>query len=148
MEFLLLYERWILAFHVIAVLFWMAGIYYLPRLYVYHCEALENSRDADVFCTMEAKLIKIIMNPAMMAAWFFAILLIIRPGFLEAATYWFYIKLACVIALTGFHVYLTRIQKPLASGDYPKSSKFFRKINEIGPILTIIIVIMVIVRPV
>jgi putative membrane protein len=147
MEFLLLYERWFLAFHLISVLFWMAGIYYLPRLYVYHCEALENGRDAGVFCTMEAKLIKIIMNPAMMAAWFFAILLILRPGFWGGAAYWFYVKLACVLALTGFHVYLTRTQKRLAAGENVKTSKFYRKINEIGPILTIIIVIMVIVRP-
>ena len=147
MEFLLLYERWFLAFHLISVLFWMAGIYYLPRLYVYHCEALENGRDAGVFCTMEAKLIKIIMNPAMMAAWFFAILLILRPGFWDGAAYWFYVKLASVLVLTGFHVYLTRSQKRLAAGENVKTSKFYRKINEIGPILTIIIVIMVIVRP-
>lgn len=147
MEFLLTYERWFLAFHLIAVLFWMAGLYYLPRLYVYHCEALENARDADVFSTMEAKLIKIIMNPAMMAAWFFAILLMARQGFWDGAAYWFYVKLACVLVLTGFHHYLTRVQKQLARGENTKSSKFFRKINEIGPVLTIIIVIMVIVRP-
>ena len=102
------YYRWFLAFHLISVMFWMAGMYYLPRLFVYHMEAFEANQPFHVFETMEVKLLRIIMNPAMIAAWFFAILMIIRPGFLESAEWWFWIKLVSVIILTGFHMFLAK----------------------------------------
>src|SRR6056300_1541386 len=92
-DFLLVYARWFLAGHVIAVLFWMAGMYYLPRLFVYHCEAIETGAPAasvDLFKTMERKLLRIIMNPAMIVAWVFALLLILRDGFLPGIGYWFW----------------------------------------------------------
>lgn len=146
-EYLLIYERWILAAHVISVFFWMAGMYYLPRLFVYHCEALEAGRPAEVFEIMEMKLLRIIMNPAMISAWIFALLLIFRDGFWPVAGYWFWVKLLAVGVMTAFHMYLARMRRHLLSeGPYPES-RFFRKINEIPPILTVIIVIMVIVRP-
>jgi len=149
-DFLLVYARWFLAGHVIAVLFWMAGMYYLPRLFVYHCEAIEiGAPDAtvDIFKTMERKLLRIIMNPAMIAAWIFALLLIFRDGFLPGIGYWFWVKLFAVILMTGFHMYLASMRRRLEKGETHPTSGFFRKINEIPPILTIIIVVMVIVRP-
>lgn len=141
------YYRWILAFHVISVLFWMAGVYYLPRLFVYHAEVLEKGEVGDLFLVMESKLLRIIMRPAMLASWIFAVMLVLRPSFFEGVGLWFYIKFACVVGLTGFHHYLSMQHKLFASGEQAHNSVFFRKINEIGPILTVIIVIMVIVRP-
>ncbi len=146
-DLLLTYSRWFLAAHVISVLFWMAGMYYLPRLFVYHCEAKEKNEPSAVFETMELKLLRIIMNPAMISAWIFAILLMAREGFWPVNGYWFGVKLIAVVIMTGFHMYLARMRRYLAAGEAHPTSTFFRKINEIPPILTIIIVIMVIVRP-
>ena len=149
-DILTVYARWFLAGHVIAVLFWMAGMYYLPRLFVYHCEAIETGAPAasvDLFKTMERKLLRIIMNPAMIAAWVFALLLILRDGFLPGIGYWFWVKFLAVILMTGFHMYLASMRRRLEKGEAHPTSGFFRKINEIPPILTIIIVVMVIVRP-
>jgi len=147
MELIAEYYRWLLAFHLISVMFWMAGMYYLPRLFVYHCEAHENGGAVGTFVTMEHKLLKIIMNPAMIASWIFAIILMIRPGFFDMIGYWFWIKFVAVILMSGFHGFLSSTRKKLAAGQVDRPSSFYRKINEIPPILTVIIVIMVIVRP-
>ena len=147
MGFLADYYLWFLAFHLISVMFWMAGMYYLPRLFVYHHEAYEQGEAVETFVTMEHKLLKIIMNPAMIAAWIFALLLMARPGFFEMVTYWFWVKFVCVILMTGFHGFLAATRRRMAEGLMQRSSTFYRKINEIPPILTVIIVIMVIVKP-
>ncbi len=147
MGFLSDYYLWFLAFHLISVMFWMAGMYYLPRLFVYHHEAYEQGEPFETFVTMEHKLLKIIMNPAMIAAWIFALLLMARPGFFEMVTYWFWVKFVCVILMTGFHGFLAATRQKMAEGLMQRSSTFYRKINEIPPILTVIIVIMVIVKP-
>jgi protoporphyrinogen IX oxidase len=147
MGFLADYYLWFLAFHLISVMFWMAGMYYLPRLFVYHHEAYEQGEPVETFVTMEHKLLKIIMNPAMIAAWIFALLLMARPGFFEMVTYWFWVKFVCVILMTGFHGFLAATRRRMAEGLMQRSSTFYRKINEIPPILTVIIVIMVIVKP-
>ncbi len=147
MSFLADYYLWFLAFHLISVMFWMAGMYYLPRLFVYHHEAHEQGKPVDTFVTMEHKLLKIIMNPAMIAAWVFALLLMARPGFFEMVTYWFWVKFVCVILMTGFHGFLGATRRKMAEGFMQRSSTFYRKINEIPPILTVVIVIMVIVKP-
>jgi len=147
MGFLADYYLWFLAFHLISVMFWMAGMYYLPRLFVYHHEAYEQGEPVETFVTMEHKLLKIIMNPAMIAAWIFALLLMARPGFFEMVTYWFWVKFICVILMTGFHGFLAATRRKMAEGLMQRSSTFYRKINEIPPILTVIIVIMVIVKP-
>ena len=147
MGFLADYYLWILAFHLISVMFWMAGMYYLPRLFVYHHEAYEQGEPVKTFVTMEHKLLKIIMNPAMIASWIFALLLMARPGFFEIVTYWFWVKFVCVILMTGFHGFLAATRRKMAEGLMLRSGTFYRKINEIPPILTVIIVIMVIVKP-
>ena len=146
-ELLVQFYSWILAFHLIAVMFWMAGMYYLPRLFVYHAEAMENGQPHDVFEIMEAKLLRIIMNPAMMAAWLFGLLLLLRDGFWASAGIWMHIKLGAVIFMSGYHGFLAAMRKKFLFGVLPRSSRFFRLINELPPILTIVIVIMVIVRP-
>jgi putative membrane protein len=146
-DFLVQFYPWILAFHLIDVMFWMAGMYYLPRLFVYHAEAMENGQPHEVFETMEAKLLRIIMNPAMMAAWLFGILLLVRDGFWVNAGIWMHIKLGAVIFMSAYHGFLAAMRKKFVSGVPPRSSRFFRLINEIPPVLTVIIVIMVIVRP-
>lgn len=147
MEFLWEYSKWITAFHVIAVMFWMAGMYYLPRLYVYHAEAYEKGEPVATFEVMEFKLMKIIINPGMIAAWLFGLALLLRPGFYANAGMWVNVKLFCLLVLLVYHINLSRWRKQFLLGFTPKSSRFFRMINEIPPVLTIIIVIMVIVQP-
>lgn len=146
-DFLISAHQWILAFHIISVMFWMAGMYYLPRLYVYHAEAVEKNQPIATFEIMEEKLLKIIINPGMIAAWFFGLLLLFTPNLMENAGYWLPVKLICLFVLVVYHVFLSRWRRQFLQGATPKSSKFFRMINEIPPILTIIIVIMVVVKP-
>lgn len=138
---------WILSFHLISVMFWMAGMYYLPRLYVYHAEAYETGEAVATFEVMELKLLKIIINPAMIAAWIFGLLLLFSPGLIASGGYWLPVKLLAVVILSGYHGFLARWRKQFLTGQPPHSSVFFRKINEIPPILTVLIVIMVIVKP-
>ena len=147
MDILWDFSKWITALHVIAVMFWMAGMYYLPRLYVYHAEAYENGEMVATFEAMEANLLRIIINPAMIAAWLFGLALLLRPGFFVNAGLWIYVKLLCLVILLVYHIFLARWRKQFLTGESPKSSRFFRMINEIPPVLTIIIVIMVIVQP-
>ena len=138
---------WLLSLHLISVMFWMAGMYYLPRLFVYHAEAIENNEPFKVFERMEYNLTRIIINPAMIAAWIFGLLLLFSPGQIESAGYWLPIKLFAVVVLSAYHGMLSSWRKKFLLESPPKSSKFFRMINEIPPILTILIVIMVIVKP-
>ncbi|MGC6475996.1 MAG: protoporphyrinogen oxidase HemJ [Parvibaculales bacterium] len=147
MDFLWTYSNWILAFHIIFVMFWMAGMYYLPRLFVYHAEAYEQNEPVKTFEVMELKLLRIILNPAMILAWVFGLALLLRPGFYADAGQWINIKILCLIILTAYHVFLARWRRQFLLGQSPRPSRFFRMINEIPPVLTIIIVIMVIVKP-
>ena len=146
-EFVLSFDRWILAFHLISVMFWMAGIYYLPRLFVYHAEAMEAEQPYSVFEKMEFNLLRIIMNPAMIAAWIFGLALIARTGFVQGASWWLVVKLALVVGLSGYHGFLSVTRKKFLAGKPPRGSKFYRMINEIPPVFTVIIVIMAIVQP-
>ena len=147
MAFLADYYRWLLAFHIISVMFWMAGMYYLPRLFVYHVEALENDTPSEMFPVMEAKLLRIIMNPAMAAAWVFGLALIFAAGHWPIVDTWLVSKLALVIVLSGYHGFLSATRKKLLSGTPPRPSKFYRMINEVPPVLTVAIVILVVVQP-
>ena len=147
MDFVWEISDWIEAFHVISVMFWMAGMYYLPRLFVYHAEAMEGGQEYSVFEKMEANLLRIIMNPAMIAAWTFGLLLLTRPGFALGAGFWLWIKLVLVVILSGYHGFLAAERKKFLTGATPHSSRFYRMINEIPPVLTIFIVIMAVVKP-
>ncbi len=146
-DFIIDNYSWILALHLIAVMFWMAGMYYLPRLFVYHAESIERGEPYAVFERMEVNLLRIIMNPAMIIAWLLGIILLMRAGFWNGAGWWIAGKLVLVIFLTGYHGFLAVMRKSFLSGRAPYSSGFFRLINEIAPVLTIIIVILAIVQP-
>ena len=147
MDFVWQISTWVEAFHIISVMFWMAGMYYLPRLFVYHAEAIEGGREHSVFEKMEANLLRIIMNPAMIAAWTFGLLLLTRPGFALGAGFWLWTKLALVVILSGYHGFLAAERKKFLTGATPHSSRFYRMINEIPPVLTVFIVIMAVVKP-
>ena len=147
MDFVWRISAWVEAFHIISVMFWMAGMYYLPRLFVYHAEAIEGEREHDVFEKMEANLLRIIMNPAMIAAWTFGLLLFTRPGFALGAGFWLWTKVALVVVLSGYHGFLAAERKKFLTGVAPHSSRFYRMINEIPPVLTVVIVILAVVKP-
>ncbi|MGC6534731.1 MAG: protoporphyrinogen oxidase HemJ [Parvibaculales bacterium] len=138
---------WLLAAHIIVVMFWMAGMYYLPRLFVYHAEAMEKGEPHAVFETMEANLLRIIMKPGMIVAWILGLSLIARAGFLDGAGGWLHAKLSLVVILSAYHGFLAAERKKFLLGTAPRSSRFYRMINEIPPILTIFIVILVVVQP-
>ena len=147
MTILLDLQDWLEAFHIISVMFWMAGMYYLPRLFVYHAEAMEAGDPHQTFEKMEHNLLRIIMNPALIATWTFGSLLISRPGFWEGAGYWLIAKLCFVVILTGYHGFLAASRKKFLSGQPPHSSRFYRMINEIPPVLTVFIGSLVVVKP-
>jgi len=138
---------WVKAFHVIAVIFWMAGLLYLPRLYVYHSKAIIGGEMDEALKIQERNLLRIIMNPSMIAAFILGIVLI---GYrLDAITgsIWLPIKLLAVFGLIGFHGFLAGQRKKFERGERPKSEKFFRMINEIPSFAAIVIVILAIVEP-
>ncbi len=139
---------WIKALHIISVITWMAGIFYLPRLFVYHVELTENSDvPAKTFETMERKLLRIIMNPAMIATWTFGGLLISTPGIVDWSQGWPWVKATMVLIMTWFHHWLGRRRKELANGTCQTTSKTFRLMNEVPTLLMIVIVFMVVVKP-
>ena len=138
-------DLWLKALHVISVIAWMAGIFYLPRLYVYHCSAEAGSRQSETFKIMERRLLKAIMTPAMLASWIFGLWLAIDLGYF--AEPWFHVKLLLVILMTVFHMMLARWRKDFESDSNGRSERFYRFANEVPTILMIFIVILVIVRP-
>lgn len=139
------YLLWIKALHVIAVIAWMAGLLYLPRLYVYHCQVESGSAQCQLFQTMELKLLRVIMNPAMIVAWLCGLVLAIGQELYHDI--WFLVKLIAVILMTSFHMMLARWRKEFAAGQNQREERFYRLVNEIPTVLMIIIVIMVIVKP-
>lgn len=136
---------WIKMIHVFAVISWMVGIFYLPRLFVYHCNVTVGGEADVVFRVMERRLYRIIMVPAMIVSLVTGMLLILETRELGAG--WFHLKLTAVLALVLYHHLLNRWRKQLSEGTCRHSSKFFRVINEIPTILLIIILICVILRP-
>ena len=139
-----MYE-WLKAFHVIAVIAWMAGMLYLPRLFVYHCDAKPGSKESETFKVMERRLLKVIINPAMGATWLLGLWLAYDSGFFRAG--WFHAKFALVIALSALHGFLSRAVKDFAADRNARSAKFYRIINEVPAVLMALIVILVIVKP-
>jgi putative membrane protein len=138
-----MYE-WLKAFHVIAVIAWMAGMLYLPRLFVYHCEADPGSRQSETFKVMERRLLKAIINPAMIATWVLGLWLAWSGGWLGAP--WFHVKLALVLAMSAVHGLLARYVKDFAADRNRRTQKFYRIINEVPTVLMILIVIVVTVK--
>ena len=136
------------ALHLIAVISWMAGLLYLPRIFVYHTENQTNKNISDVFKTMERKLYFYIMTPAMIISWIFGLLLIGSIGFEQLSTYWLKTKLVLVFLLTIYHFYLGVFLKKFEMDVNTKSSKFFRFFNEVPTILLILIIFIVIFKPI
>tara|TARA_A100001011_G_C13737628_1_gene606131 strand:+ start:74 stop:511 length:438 start_codon:yes stop_codon:yes gene_type:complete len=133
--------------HLIAVISWMAGLLYLPRIFVYHSEN-DNEITLNVFKTMERKLFYYIMTPAMVLSWIFGLVLIHEIGFQQLAYLWLQLKLILVILLTAYHLYLGLLLNQFKVNQNKKSSKFYRYINEIPTLLLILIVFIVIFKPI
>ena len=132
--------------HLIAVISWMAGLLYLPRIFVYHSEAAHESQK-DVFKTMERKLYNYIMMPAMLLSWLFGVLLIHSLGFTVFAELWMQIKTVLVIILTFYHFLLGKYLNDFAIDSSKKTSKFFRIMNEVPTIILIVVVFVVVFKP-
>ena len=133
--------------HLIAVISWMAGLLYLPRIFVYHVENFEKSQATDIFETMERKLYNYIMRPAMILSWLFGIILIWINGLESFGYLWLQLKIFFVIVLTIYHEYLGKCMRSLKTRENTKTAKFYRIINEIPTILLILIVFIVIFKP-
>ena len=139
-----MYE-WIKAFHVIAVISWMAGMLYLPRLFVYHCEAEIGSKQSETFKVMERRLLKGIINPAMILTWLLGLYMVLAGHWYSAG--WFQAKFVLVLVMSGIHGFFTRCVRDFANDRNIRSQKFYRIINEIPTVLMICIVMLVIVKP-
>ena len=138
-------DLWIKSVHVIAVISWMASLLYLPRLFVYHCDAEAHSKQSETFKIMERRLLKAIATPAMLASWIFGLwIATVYHVWLEP---WFHVKAVCVFALTGLHFCLAKDAAAFARDDNRKSARYFRFVNEAPAVLMFVIVIMVIVEP-
>ena len=144
MNFYLLFK----SLHLIAVISWMVGLLYLPRIFVYHVENSEKKEATDIFENMERRLYFYIMRPAMIATWLFGIILIYISGLDIFSHLWMHIKLALVIFLTIYHEYLGVCLKSLKLRTNTKTSKFFRIINEVPTIILILIIFIVVFKPV
>ncbi len=138
---------WTKAFHIISMVAWMAGTFYLPRLYVYHCDVRPGSTDSECFKVMERRLLKQIINPAMIATWTFGVLLVLTPGIIHWSAGWWHVKLGAVLLLSGFHGALSRWRRDFLEDHNTRSQRFYRIANEVPTVLLVIIVVMVVVRP-
>ena len=134
--------------HLIAVISWMAGLLYLPRIFVYHVENSEKKETTEIFEVMEKRLYLYIMRPAMILSWLFGIILIYISGIDTFSQFWMHIKLGLVVLLTVYHEYLGICLKSLKLKTNTKTSKFFRIINEVPTILLIFIIFIVIFKPI
>ena len=134
--------------HLITVISWMAGLLYLPRIFVYHAENLKDKNTSLIFKMMERKLYFYIMTPAMVLTWIFGLILISSLGFEVLSTTWIKLKLLLVILLTLYHFYLSKLLSDFNLDQNTKSSRFFRIINEVPTILLILIVFIVIFKPI
>lgn len=136
---------WIKAFHVISVIAWMSGMFYLPRLFVYHAETMPGSTESERFKLMERRLLRVIINPAMIATWAFGLTLMFLTGVYEDL--WFQAKFALVVLMSGLHGYFVGCVRKFANDRNDKPARFYRILNEVPTLLMIFIVILVIVQP-
>jgi putative membrane protein len=144
--FLHLYP-WTKALHIIAVIAWMAGLLYLPRLFVYHCDVPAGSQSSELFKIMEWRLYRFIMTPAMIASFVFGIILALTPGLIDWHAGWFYVKLVSVFLMAGVHGMMSRWRKDFLADRNRHPQRFFRIMNEVPTVLMLVIVVMVVVQP-
>ncbi len=137
-----------LSLHIISVIAWMAGLLYLPRLFVYHFTKEIGSESSETFKLMEIRLLRVIMNPAMIFSWLFGIALISTLGVESLSALWLQLKVAFVLLLSGVHGYLAKITKEFQQDNRARSERFYRIINEFPTVLMIIIVFLVIFKPI
>jgi putative membrane protein len=138
---------WVKAFHIMAVMSWMAGLFYLPRLFVYHVEQVETGSPTDkMFQTMEYRLLKVIMNPAMIITWILGLILVVTPGLVDWSDTWPWVKGFCVIAMTIFHIWLGKKRKDFVAGVNVLTGRQYRVMNEAPTLLMIAIVLSVILK--
>ena len=146
-DFLASLYPWTKAFHIMSVIAWMAGLFYLPRLFVHHVEQAEKNDEIDpVFQMMEVKLLRLIMNPAMIATWIFGLMLVFTPGIVDWSAIWPYIKAAAVLVMTWFHHWLGYRRKDFVLGRNAFTGRQFRMMNEVPTVLMVIIVLSVVIR--
>lgn len=145
-SFILAHYDWFRALHLISVISWMAGLLYLPRLFVYHVSAAKGSELSETFKVMERRLLRLIMNPAMIATWIFGGLMLYANAALLSAP-WMHAKLTGVVLMTVFHHALVRWRKAFFKDANVRTARFYRWANEVPTVLMILIVIMVLVRP-
>lgn len=138
---------WIKALHVISVISWMAGLLYLPRLFVYHTDTEQGSPQSETFKIMERRLFRAIMTPAMAATWVFGLLLLSIPGIVDFSDGWVYAKLFLVVLMSAAHDMMGRWRRDFANDANQRTARFYRLANEIPTLLMIGIVILVIVKP-
>ena len=140
--------HWIKALHASAIIAWMAGLLYLPRLYVYHCEVARGSAESERFKVMERRLLQQITTPAMIAAWMFGLLLVVTPGVIDwKHDHWWHVKLAAVLLLSAFHGMLARWRRDFLEDRNTREARFYRIANEVPTVLMLLIVFMAIVKP-
>ena len=146
-EFLGTWYLWVKVAHVVCVVAWMAGLFYLPRLYVYHVEQVEAASKTDtMFQGMERRLLKGIMNPAMIGAWVFGLALVMTPGVVDWSEVWPWTKAVSVLVMTGFHMWLGVRRKGFVAGGNRVSGRQYRLMNEVPTVLLVVIVASVIVK--
>jgi protoporphyrinogen IX oxidase len=138
---------WLKAFHIIAVVAWMAGLFYLPRLFVYHAEAGPGTAQSETFKVMERRLFRGIMNPALIAVWILGPLLLLSMPEDTMRAGWFHAKLVLVVLLTVFHHRLGRWRKDLEADRSTRSTRFFRLANEVPTVLLVLTVLLVVLKP-
>ncbi len=146
-DMLSVFYPWTKALHVIAMVAWMAGMFYLPRLFVYHCDMQPGSRESERFKVMEYRLLRQIINPAMIATWVFGILLVLTPGAIDWTSGWWHMKLIAVLLMSGFHGAMSKWRREFMEDRNKRSHRYYRIANEVPTLLLMVIVIMVIVRP-
>ena len=147
-DYLIAMYPWLKAGHIISVISWMAGLFYLPRLFVHHSEKVEVPSQTDrLFSMMESNLLNVLMTPAMLATWGFGLSLTVIPGVLNWSDIWPWVKLMSIIAMTWFHFWLAKRQRDFELGDNQLTGKTYRIMNEVPTVLLLVIVIMVVVRP-
>jgi putative membrane protein len=146
-DFLFTLYPWVKALHIVAVISWMAGLFYLPRLFVHHTERVEVGSETDaLFQMMEQKLLRVIMNPAMIVTWA-AGLYMVFLGVIDWGEVWPWLKAICVLAMTWFHHWLGLRRKEFVAGANTRSGKHYRLMNEVPTLLMLVIVVGVVVRP-
>lgn len=132
---------WIKAFHIMAAIAWMAGLFYLPRLFVYHVERSSNPEPNQTIEIMEEKLLRVIMNPAMIATWMMGLALVSMPGVIDFSALWVWVKLFGILGMSAFHMWLARQRRLLRTGKNRLSGRQYRMMNEVPTVLMVMIVL-------